>query len=222
MTRRLLISCALALVACDGASGTIPECNDLDLGGSCFVRPDSPVARTACGAFRDFCGDGSTTAPQLACLDATPTTRGTTRVTLTGFIGVFATGPDTDRLTVQAFEQSTLATGTNPATLTPLARATTALDFTDAASVRACDANSAIGCIAPTTTCSLDCADGLGGRPDKGFYCHALATGGDACSKRTRWEARYTLASNVPVDRNIVIRVTGPGGASDQAWASTI
>lgn len=222
MTRRLLLSCALALVACDGAAGTIPDCNDLELGGSCFVRPTAPIARTACGVFRDFCGDGSTTSPQLACLDGTAATPVDKRVTVTGFVGVFATGPDTDNLTIQAFEQSTLATGSNPATLTPFARASTARTLTDATTMRACDADSTVGCVTPATTCSIDCADGLEGRADKGFYCHALASGGDACGKRARWEARYTLASNVPVGRPIAIRVTGPDGTSDHRWTSTI
>lgn len=220
MTRRLLLSCALALAACSGPSGTVPDCNDLDLGASCFVRPTSPLVRTACGAFRDFCGGGS--APQLACLDAAPRTAGPARRTLTGFVGVFATGPNTDGLAVQVFEQSTLATGGNPATLTPIARTKTASSSTDATTLRACDVDSAVGCVTPTTACSVACADGLGGRSDKSFYCRTLPDGSDACAKRTRWEARYTLASDVPVDRPIAIRVTGPNGASDQIWATTM
>ena len=222
MTSRLLLPCALVLAACSGPSGTIPDCNDLDLGASCFLRPSSALARTACGTFRDFC-DAAPAAPQLACLEV-PAVKPALKspVTLTGFVGVFATGPDTAGLTVQAFEQSTLVTGGNPATLTPFARATTAFSLTDATSVRACDVDSAVGCVVPTTTCSVDCADGVGGHADKGSYCRTLVDGGDACAQRKRWEARYTLASNVPVDRPIAIRVSGAGGASDQIWATTI
>jgi hypothetical protein len=38
---------------------------------------------------------------------------------------------------------------------------------------------------------------------------------------RQRWEARYTL-NNVPTNQQLVVRVAGPNGQSDQSWIQTV
>jgi hypothetical protein len=209
------------------ALGCSPEpypkvtCMTLPGGTACIPDPTTAAVRTACGDVTQYCDPTSNPAPNLTCLPsptvsppATPAT-----VTLTGFAHVFSSGPDSDKLTVQLFDATTLQSGSDPAGVTPLASLTTALD---PATQRACDTDAAKGCSIPLADgCTLPvCNDGLAGRPDDHMYCRDNGAGGE-CSHRLRWEARYTF-DNVPTNKQLVIRVSGPTGTLDNVWATTV
>jgi hypothetical protein len=218
--------------ACGGGSnnpgdGMMSGC--VKFGDSCLFPPTdaagTPIVstRTQCGEVTDFCAPVSAAqAPNLACLGQTNTTTpaGPAKVTLTGFIDVFSSGPDAKGLTVQVFEESALAGGVDPAMLTPVAQTTVTLD---PATQRACDKDPKKGCSLPSQSgCSLPiCNDGLSGRADDNMYCRDIGGGQGECSERLRWEARYTIA-NVPTNKQLVVRSTGPDGKPDATWATMV
>jgi hypothetical protein len=139
-------------------------------------------------------------------------------VTLTGFVHVFSSGPDSSNVKVQIFDAA-MVTASDPRGLQALGTVTAKLDPT---TQRACDADGAKGCSLPLANgCALPvCNDGLGGRSDDHKYCRDNGAGGE-CSDRLRWESRYSIA-NVPTNTRLVIRVTGPAGVSDAVWATTV
>ncbi len=220
--RRLLLATLLAACSSgggntDGGNGTCTK-----FGASCLFPPTSTALRTPCGEVTEFCDPAMQPAPNLACLAAAGGNppAGPTKVTLTGFVDVFSSGPDAKGLTLQVFTQASLAAGADPATLTPLAQTTVALD---PGSQRACDLDPAKGCSLPSTTgCALPvCNDGLNGHLDDKKYCRDLGGGQSECSDRLRWEARYAIP-DVPTNTQLVIRSTGANGKSDATWATMV
>jgi hypothetical protein len=208
-------------LGCDTTKYPDVTCTTLPGGTACIEDPTLAAVRTPCGDVTQYCDPTSSPAPNLTCLTspslsppATPAT-----VTLTGFVHVFSSGPNSDKLTVQLFDAATLQSGTDPAGVTPLASLATALDPT---TQRACDTDGAKGCSIPLANgCTLPvCNDGLDGRPDDQMYCRDNGAGGE-CSHRLRWEARYTF-DNVPTNKQLVIRVIGPTGILDNVWATTV
>ena len=138
-------------------------------------------------------------------------------MTLTGFVHVFSSGPDSGNVTVTVYDAAALAGGADPVSVTPLGQTVAMLDPT---TQRACDALAANGYSVPiTASCTLPkCNDGIDGRSDDHKYCRDLGGGNSACSDRLRWEARYEIA-NVPTNKQLVIRTTGPNGKGDNTWA---
>jgi hypothetical protein len=139
-------------------------------------------------------------------------------VTLTGFVHVFSSGPDSNNVRVQVFDASTV-TANNPATQQSIGAVTATLD---PATQRACDADAAKGCSLPLMNGCMQpsCNDGLGGRADDHKYCRDNGSGGE-CSDRLRWESRYAVPS-IPTNTQLVIRVTSTSGMSDSTWATTV
>jgi len=222
------LAAVLALAACSSGSSN----NNNDLGqtctmieGLCVKPPVTPTVakRTGCGEVTEFCDKTSQPAPNLTCL-ATPAnpSGGPTEVTLTGFVDVFSSGPNSSGASVYVYDAAQLLGGAAIGGVTPLAK----LDNVqlDPTTQRACDKEIKYGCSLPSRTgCMLPvCGDGLDGRPDNSKYCRANGDGSFSCNDRLRWEARYTMPVKLPTNKQLVVRVTGPNGAPDQTWANLV
>jgi hypothetical protein len=212
----------LVIVACgcNKAPQGSGACTTLSGSSACFFAASLAAARTQCGDVSEYCDKSGVAAPNLACLGQSGPAPGAApaKVTLTGFVHVFSSGPDSNNVKVQLFDAATV-TANNPATQQTLGAVNATLDPT---TQRACDADSAKGCSLPLANgCMLPtCNDGLGGRQDDHKYCRDNGAGGE-CSDRLRWEARYAIPS-VPTNTRLVIRVSGPTGMSDTTWATTV
>jgi hypothetical protein len=214
---------ALLLAGCGkGSTGSDAGSSCTSFGGVCLYAPTQPAARTACGEVAEFCDATATPAPNLGCLTSAPPMRPDkpATLTLTGFVHVFSSGPDSRNLSVAVYDAALLAGGADPSTVTPMATTVVMLDPT---MMRACDADARYGCSIPSATgCTLPvCNDGLNGRPNDRKYCRVVSggAGGTECSDRLRWEARYSF-DNIPTNKQLVLRTTGPGGAADNLWAT--
>jgi len=192
--------------------------------GVCFTGVSAPpkeATRTGCGDVTEFCDPASKPAPNLTCLATPPAPKsGPATVTLTGFVDVFSNGPDSRGVSVTVFDAATLLAGQDIATASPIATLPNVQLATD--TQRACDVDAMEGCTIPLAGgCpSPTCNDGQGGRPDDNKYCkNDGATG--TCNQRLRWEARYTIP-NIPTNKHLAIRATGPNGMSDQKWANLV
>jgi hypothetical protein len=139
-------------------------------------------------------------------------------VTVTGFVHALTTGPDTNGLSVAFYQAAPLIAGQDIGAATPIAQAASVPLKPE--TQRACDANPPFGCSLPAT-CEVPCADGLDGRPDLSKYCLAGADGSTSCADRLRWEARYTV-TNVPTNKQLVVRVAAANGQSDQNWVQLV
>lgn len=207
----------LALLACgcgnnntgsDGGTG----CTTVE--DVCLYPPMKTVDRTQCGDVTEFCDKTGVTAPSLGCL-TTPKTPGDAKnVTVTGFVHVFSSGPNSSGVSIAFYDAAPLLAGTDISQVAPLAMVANVM--LDPATQRACDADAHFGCTLPGTNCGpVVCADGLGGHPDQQKYCRSDGT----CADRLRWEARYTVP-NIPTNKQLVVRATGPNGMSDSVWAN--
>lgn len=216
---------ALALLGCgshhlgpsDGGTG---GCTTID--GICLTPAGMPAQRTACGDVTDYCDPQSKPMPNLSCLSSPPMLKaGPKTVTLTGFIHAFSAGPDSKGIAVAIYDGAPLLAGMDIAQATPIA--TIAQTALDPSTERACDADGKYGCTVPSMTgCSLPvCDDGLDGRPDGNKYCRQNEDNTTSCNDRLRWEASYTLP-NIPVNQQLVIRSSGPGGTANQTWAALV
>jgi hypothetical protein len=193
----------------------------MQFGAVCLFPPLDPAARTPCGDVTEYCDKTSQSAPNLGCLTTPkPDGSGPATTTLSGFVHVFSSGPDSGNVFVALYDAAALAGGADPTTLTPLAQTVAMLD---PATQRACDATAANGCSIPSATgCTLPkCNDGLMGRTDDRKYCRDLGGGNSACSDRLRWEAHYSL-DNIPTNKQLVIRTAGPTGMADGTWAALV
>jgi hypothetical protein len=223
MKSLILVVSTLAFIGCGGSSGNadggMTGCTTF--GSVCLYAPATPAARTQCGNVTEYCDKTSMATPNLACL-ATPLQNpaAPAAITMTGFIHVFSSGPDSTNLSVAVYDAAPLLAGTDIKTATPIAQGKFALDPT---TQRACDTDKANGCSIPSLTdCAVPvCGDGLMGRPNDKKYCRVVSAGNFVCSDRLRWEARYTF-DNIPTNKQLAIRVTGPDGVSDQVWATTV
>jgi hypothetical protein len=189
--------------------------------GACFFPATTAAVRTPCGDVTEYCDKSAVTTPNLDCLGKSAPAPGAspTKVTLTGFVHVFSSGPDSNNVKVQVFDAATV-TESNPAMQQALGSVTATLD---PATQRACDADGTIGCSLPLANgCMLPvCNDGLNGHTDMQKYCRNDGTPTGVCSDRLRWEARYAVPS-MPTNTRLVIRVTGASGNSDTVWATTV
>lgn len=226
--KQLVFATALLAIGCggsgnNGGDGGTGGCEMVAGGTACFSAATLAAARTQCGDVSEYCDKSGTTTPNLDCLGKTAPAPGASpaKVTLTGFVHVFSSGPDSSNVKVQVFDAS-MVTASNPAMQQAIGAVTAALDPT---TQRACDSDGAKGCSLPLTNgCALPtCNDGLNGRADDHKYCRDNGTGptGGECSDRLRWEARYAVPM-VPTNTRLVIRVTGPTGNSDTTWATTV
>lgn len=214
---------AAIAVGCHNAPQGSGSCTMLVDGGACFVPPTQAAARTQCGDVTEYCDTTGASTPALGCLGQSGPAPGATpaTVTLTGFVHVFSSGPDSNNVKVQVFDAAQV-TQHDPADQQPLGAVTAMLD---PATQRACDADGAKGCSIPLANgCALPvCNDGLGGRQDDQKYCRDNGSGptGGECSDRLRWESRYSIPG-VPTNTRLVMRVTGPTNKSDTVWATTV
>jgi hypothetical protein len=214
---RGLILVGVLVAGCgSGSGGNGGGCTQF--GAVCLFPPTQAAVRTACGDVTEYCDSGAQPMPNLTCL-ATPKSDGSgpATVTLTGFVHVFSSGPDSTNVLVAVYDAASLANGADPKNVSPIAMTTATLD---PSTQRACDATAANGCSIPSASgCALPvCNDGLNGHNDDHKYCRDLGGGMSSCSDRLRWESRYTLA-NVPTNKQLVIHTAGMGGASDSTWA---
>jgi hypothetical protein len=201
----------------DMLSCTVVDSTVVD-GGICLLPTTNKPSRTQCGEVKEACDTTGITTPNEACLASpNPPGSGPSKVVLTGFVRVFSGGPDTKGTSVTVYDAAPLLGGMSLAATTPLAK----LDSVelDPTTQRACDADAAKGCSLPSMT-DCACNDGLNGHPDDMKYCRNNGDGNFSCNARVRWEARYTTATAVPTNQQLVIRVTGPSGAPDTVWAT--
>jgi hypothetical protein len=211
---------AFLLMGCgDNSNNNMMMTGCTQLGSVCLFAPTVPAARTPCGDVTEYCATDGTTAPNLSCL-VTPKMNGAgpSTVTLTGFVHVFSSGPDSANVSVAVYDAATLASGSDIAAVQPIAQTVAMLD---PATQRACDATAANGCSIPLAGgCTLPvCNDGLNGHGDDRKYC--MDENGGTCSDRLRWEARYSLP-NIPTNKQLVIRTAGPNGQADATWAALV
>jgi hypothetical protein len=215
---------ALLLVGCGGGSnngdGGMTGCTTID--GVCLFPPAAVADRTPCGDVTEFCDKTAQPALNLACL-ATPAMPkpGPATVTATGFVHVFSSGPDSKGISVAFYDAAPLLAGMDIAAATPIAQLSSVM--LDPTTQRACDSDPKNGCALPSTTgCALPiCNDGLMGRTDSDKYCRDNGAGSTSCNDRLRWEARYTIP-NIPTNKQLVVRTSGPNGQPDQTWASLV
>jgi hypothetical protein len=222
--KQMVLATVLCALGCGGSSnnggdGGTNGCVTLPGGTGCFFAPTLAAARTQCGDVTEYCDTSGVAAPNLGCLGKTGAAPGTSpaTVTLTGFVHVFSSGPDSNNVSVQVFD----AAGVTASDLGGQSLGSL-LSKLDPATQRACDADGSKGCSLPLAGgCALPlCNDGLNGHSDDHKYCRDNGSGGE-CSDRLRWESRYALA-NIPTNTQLVIRVTGPAGSSDITWATTV
>ncbi len=257
-----LLSLLLVFAGCKNPANTWPICksadSDVDGGLStpnldaglanigCFFAPTAVTTRTACSSsITSSCASNGQAAPNLSCLPTTTTTSSSgpdlsapaalDNVTLTGFVHVFDSGGNGEKVTLSLFNGLQLATGIDPAALVPLGSSTITLykpttyvpsptplpPPTPLFPWLACDQDLSLGCsLAITSGCAVACNDGLNGHPDNGKYCRDDGHGG-VCSDRLRWEASYQV-SNVPIGQPLVVRITGVNSRPDSNWATTL
>lgn len=219
-----IVAATLVLFACgcnnaqQGGGGS--NCMTLPGGSGCFFPATQAAVRTQCGDVTEYCDTTGALTPNLSCLGGKGPAPGATpaKVTLTGFVHAFSSGPDSNNLTVQVFDASN--TSTDPLASQALGSVVAKLDV---ATQRACDGDGAKGCSIPLANgCQTPtCNDGLMGRTDDRKYCRDLGNGTGECSDRLRWESRYAI-DGVPTNTPLVVRVSGPNGASDATWATTV
>ncbi|MDB4964828.1 MAG: hypothetical protein JWN44_517 [Myxococcales bacterium] len=222
----LALATVVATIGCGGTNNGNSDggtgCATFADGGACFNAASQTAVRTQCGDVTEYCDTSGNVVPNLGCLTAPSTTRPSTpaKVTLTGFVHVFSSGPDSNNVTVQVFDAASLASGLDPGN--GVQTIGTLKATLDPATQRACDVDGTKGCSIPLSTgCTLPvCNDGQNGHQDDHKYCRDNGAGGE-CSERLRWESRYAIP-NVPTNKQLVIRVSGPNGASDATWATTV
>lgn len=222
---------AVSLVVAQGCSnapqGNGVMCSSLVDGGGCFYPPTLAAQRTQCGDVTEYCDTSGATTPNLSCLGGHGPAPGASpaKVTLTGFVHPFSSGPDSNGVTVQVFDASNMAQQ-DPLTTQAVGSVTATLDQ---ATQRACDADGAKGCSIPlvngcqTPTCNdglVDPATNMR-RPDDKKYCRNLGNGTGECSDRLRWESRYSIPG-VPTNTQLAIRVSGPNATADATWSTTV
>jgi len=225
--KRAIVLCVLvgAVAGCGhgsdpGVDGGVGCDNNILDAGVCLMPPAAMAKRTPCGDVPDFCDKTGTLTPNLSCL-ATPKQPGPgpAMVTVTGFVHAFSSGPDSNGVSVAFYDAAPLLAGMDINQVTPIAMVANVQ--LDPATQRACDLDPRYGCSLPAANCGpVVCADGLAGHPDQMKYCRQDATG-TTCADRLRWESRYTVA-NVPTNKQLVVRATGPNGAASQTWATLV
>lgn len=163
---------------------------------------------TECGDVFENCS-GSGTAPDFACIDnppgqppATPDT-----VTLTGYVDVFSSGPNSNQARIQVFRQTDLDGVTDITTATPIATQDIVLDMTTLAEARACPkersfiSENQVECTPPDP--DQDCAGGCDKLVNAGQFCFD-----GTCHDLQRWEITYSIP-NIPTNEFLVIRTVG-------------
>jgi hypothetical protein len=216
-----VLAFAVLVTACGNGSSSMDMLSCTLVDGVCLLPSTNKPDRTQCGEVSEFCDTTGVTAPNEACL-TTPITPGTgpAKVVLTGFVQVLSGGPDTNGTSVAVFDATPLLGGMSLAATTPIAIVDNiALDPT---TQRACDADPMNGCSLPSMTGCAACNDGLNGHSDDMKYCRDNGGGNFSCNGRVRWEARYTSTAVVPTNQQLVIRVTGTGGAPSSVWANIV
>ncbi len=190
--------------------------------GICFANPPPAAAqRTGCGDVVEFCDKANVKTPNLTCLKTPATPKaGPATVSVTGFIDVFSNGPDSRGVSITVYDAASLLAGQDITTASPIAMLPSVM--LDPATQRACDTDAKEGCSIPSlTACTTPvCGDGLNGHLDENKYCKNDGAAG-SCNQRLRWEARYNL-TNIPTNKHLAIRTTGPNGMSNQQWATLV
>src|SRR5689334_13905329 len=125
------MDCTGGVVPDTGCSCAYPKKNP----GSLVCTRDiaagtAEVKRTQCSDIREFCARDGVVAPKLACLaggntnePADPAT-----VTLTGWVDVFSSGPDSNDVTIEVYDAAQLDAATSIDSVTPLGKVTVVLD----------------------------------------------------------------------------------------------
>lgn len=261
---RILIACTLVwLVGCSGSSNKVPDAGPgtdgtggadgtggsdaavscpksfpVSQGGVCLAqKPNKEAKRTQCGEIVEECDKSGKTKPNLGCITAAQPAApaGPATVTLTGFVDVFSSGPDSDGIVVEIYDAEEvmkaiiadkkagkLKAKYFPTSVKPLNNKTDTvkLVWTDKTKIpedptrgkaRACpkDHKLKLPCIVPQIKCGpqkIEC-DLKGDE-----YCD-----GSQCRERLRWETRYRI-TGVPTNKYLMIRTLGTHGFSPGTW----
>jgi hypothetical protein len=207
---------AAPLGACTGTySQAFPSEDDAQFCMFPWGTDKPELELTLCEDISENCkpcdGDCATTdtTPDFSCLadppmgPATPAT-----VTMTGFVDVFSSGPNSDGARIQVFRESQLDGVDDITTVTPIATFDVVLDAATLADARACPVERDLEgdpdfeqgkCSLPDDTCTGQCDKIL----DAVEFCHKTT-----CDDLSRWEVRYTIPS-VPTNEFLVIRSVG-------------
>lgn len=237
MTRWLMLALALStsMAGC-GGGGDDDACNGgvvPDPGCSCVYPKKNPgsavctlpldvaerpeTKRAQCGDLKEFCAKDATTAPKLGCLTAAPAQEPATpdKVTLTGWVDVFSSGPDSNDVTIQIFDAAQLDAAASIDAVTPIGETTVKLDAASFPKARFCpNPTSDLGrtdatCRPQTADCAA-CPEGASVNGTR--YCL-----NSTCEERLRAEVRFEIP-NIPTRKFLAIRTMGPGKTTDPLW----
>jgi len=157
---------------------------------------------TLCGEVGDNCSE-SGSVPDFSCLDnpgAPPADPA--MVTLTGFVDVFSSGPNSNKARIQVFRANQLDGVDDPDTVTPMAQLDVVLDTNTLVDARACPKSTDFmqgDCVVPTNDCGSQCDKVIGA----GSFCYQTT-----CVDLQRWEIKYSIP-NIPTNEFLIIRTVG-------------
>ncbi len=227
MIRLIVSSTLLALVACGGGgsgvdsgpsgpcSGTFSMAWPTDDSPEFCVLPwttaDPALALTECGEVFESCSSTGPI-PDFSCVDTPPgpPPAEPAAVTMTGFVDVFSSGPDSDGARIQIFRPAQLegVSDIDIDTVTPIASLDIVLDATTLVDARACPKENDFmqgQCVVPTDDCGGQCDKDLAA----GSFCWDTN-----CEDLQRWEVAYAI-DNIPTNEFIDIRTVGLDDSGD-------
>ncbi len=213
------LSLALTATACGDDGGPAADAGNVGPCGATYSQawPDEANAEfcmlpwdtakpamelTECGEVFENCSDTGPT-PDFSCLDNPGTPPATpAMVTMTGFVDVFSSGPNSDKARVQVFRASQLDGVTDPDAVTPLAQLDIVLDATSLVNARACPKENDFmqgQCVVPTDDCGGQCDKVI----NAGSFCYQTT-----CEDLQRWEIEYEIP-NIPTNEFLIVRSVG-------------
>jgi hypothetical protein len=221
----LRVAALVLLVSCGGGGGGVdsgPEgpCNgtldqawpDDENAEFCtrqWTLEDPALVLTECGDIFENCSNDGPE-PDFSCIDTPPgdPPADPATVTLTGWVDVFSSGPNSDNARVQLFLESAIATATDLDAVTPAATFDIQLDDTSLVDARACPKERDFmqgQCVVPTDDCGGSCDKEIAA----GQFCYQ-----GSCVDLQRWEIQYSIA-DVPTNTFLVVRTVGLDGGGD-------
>ena len=158
---------------------------------------------TECGEVFELCSNDGPVA-DFSCVDTPPGDPPETpdTVTMTGFVDVFSSGPNSDNARVFVYRESQLTDTTDLDTATPIATFDVALDAAALVDARSCPKERDFmqgQCVVPSDDCGGQCDKDLAA----GQFCWQTV-----CEDLQRWEIRYSIP-NIPTNEFLAVRTVG-------------
>lgn len=211
---------AASAIACGGGGGDGADAGDtgpcvgtfnmawpsIDDPQFCMLQWDTTkpgLELTECGEVFELCSNSGPVA-DFSCIDTPPGDPPETpdTVTITGFVDVFSSGPNSNNARVFIYRESEIADTDNLDAATPLASFDVVLDNASLVEARSCPSERDFmqgQCVIPTEDCGGQCDKDLAA----GQFCWETA-----CEDLQRWEIRYSVA-DIPTNEFLAIRTVG-------------